>query len=200
MSEKSNHRLSEWVDHYWKPLGTIVTVVLSAYEALAKIFGFPPPIFDRSSSFNMWVFFGGILLSLIVIHHPKTQVLIHRILFFLFPPAELPKDIPRIFRGPEPFCAADQGRLPSRQADIHECLRRIEATPFLILEGESGCGKSSLLAAALLPELKHKFRVIICGVSKDPFGRLSAAVRDVFYQPRDKQVGRAALVKAINDA
>jgi ABC-type dipeptide/oligopeptide/nickel transport system ATPase subunit len=68
------------------------------------------------------------------------------------------------------------------------------------LEGESGCGKSSLLAAALLPELKHKFRVIICGVSKDPFGRLSAAVRDVFYQPRDKQVGRAALVKAINDA
>ena len=57
------------------------------------------------------------------------------------------------YPGMKPFTAADQGRFYGRDAEIAEAVDRLRRFPFLAIIGSSGSGKSSLLAAGILPAL-----------------------------------------------
>ena len=57
------------------------------------------------------------------------------------------------YPGMKPFTTADQGRFYGRDAEIEQSVDRLRRYPFLAIIGSSGSGKSSLLAAGILPAL-----------------------------------------------
>ena len=57
------------------------------------------------------------------------------------------------YPGMKPFTAADQGRFYGRDAEIQQGVDRLRRSSFLAVIGSSGSGKSSLLAAGILPAL-----------------------------------------------
>ena len=58
------------------------------------------------------------------------------------------------YPGMKPFTAAEQGRFYGREAEIQQAVDRLRRHPFLAIIGPSGSGKSSLLAAGILPALE----------------------------------------------
>jgi hypothetical protein len=92
-------------------------------------------------------------------------------------PAKLPPEVPLLFRGPQPYRTGD--RLPGRQADGDACWLGLEQDRFFILEGESGCGKSSLLNAFLFPRAQKEFQTIRVRVTDDPFQNVLQALREL---------------------
>ncbi len=66
-----------------------------------------------------------------------------------------------------------------------------------LLEGESGCGKSSLLASELLPRAREIFTVIECRIENDPLGRLAAALRGERYRRSERETTPKELRVAI---
>ena len=175
--------IREYIDQYWRPLASIALLILSALAGLEKAGVSPTTLFGNSASVKPWVFLGCFITLLIFIRFRRVAYWVHRI---LFPRPELPPDPPHIFRGPESFGIKDQERLPGRKGDRDVCLQKIIEYPFFYLEGESGCGKSSLLQAAVLPALSNQYRVVPCRVASDPFGKVSAAVRDEQYRVKRK--------------
>lgn len=69
-------------------------------------------------------------------------------------PAEAAKR-PCPYPGMAPFKDSDRPYYFGRSAEIAECLARLRLHPFLALIGSSGSGKSSLLAAGLVPALRE---------------------------------------------
>ncbi len=63
------------------------------------------------------------------------------------------------YPGMQPFTAAEQARFYGRKAEIGQAVDRLRRHPFLAVIGPSGSGKSSLLAAGILPALaeSHHF-------------------------------------------
>ena len=57
------------------------------------------------------------------------------------------------YPGMKPFTAAEQGRFYGRDAEIQQAVDRLRRSSFLAVIGSSGSGKSSLLAAGILPAL-----------------------------------------------
>lgn len=82
------------------------------------------------------------------------------------------------FRGLLPFQEADRDRFYGRETDtaaLFEMIRRSDFR-FGVLFGESGCGKTSLLRAGLLPKLwEEGYLPIFCRSYKDP---LAAALEE----------------------
>jgi len=70
-----------------------------------------------------------------------------------------------------------------RERQIHELLVRLDRTKFLAVVGTSGCGKSSLVRAGLLPKMSkghegkggNSWKVLLFKPGDDPFGNLAAA-------------------------
>lgn len=63
------------------------------------------------------------------------------------------------FIGADSFTERDQKRFFGRNNEIEEITRKLVDNPqlrFFILSGESGCGKTSLIRAGLMPELEQK--------------------------------------------
>ena len=58
------------------------------------------------------------------------------------------------YLGMKPFTAADQGRFYGREAEIQQAVDQLRRHPFLAIIGPSGSGKSSLVAAGVLPALE----------------------------------------------
>ena len=58
------------------------------------------------------------------------------------------------YPGMKPFTAAERGRFYGREAEIQQAVERLRRHPFLAIIGSSGSGKSSLLAAGILPALE----------------------------------------------
>ena len=73
--------------------------------------------------------------------------------------SEIPYDSPSVFRGLLPF--GDSEPPPNRNSDFIACWRWITDSQFFILEGESGCGKTSLLNGYVIPECKKVGRTKI---------------------------------------
>lgn len=120
----------------------------------------------------------GLDLALFMLtRFPRLARLVTRLILGPVPP---PSSLPRVFRGPRPYQAEDV--LPGRQRECDDCWTLLRAAPFCILEGESGCGKSSLLNAALLPRAQQAFQAITCRLAHDPFGQLCAALRQQPYR------------------
>ncbi|MEW6731956.1 MAG: protein kinase [Acidobacteriota bacterium] len=81
------------------------------------------------------------------------------------------------FRGLLPFQEADRDRFYGRENDTLLILKMLEYEEyrFGILFGESGCGKTSLLKAGLLPRLwEQGYLPIYCRSYKDPLAALLA--------------------------
>jgi len=79
------------------------------------------------------------------------------------------------FRGLSPFHEADRDRFYGRESDTSLLLKKVASPEFRfgVLYGESGCGKTSLLRAGLLPRLREMgFLALYCRSYSD----LSAAI------------------------
>jgi WD40 repeat protein/serine/threonine protein kinase len=84
------------------------------------------------------------------------------------------------FRGLLPFQEADRGRFYGREAETLALLRTVTQAEFRfgILFGESGCGKTSLLKAGLVPKLwEEGFVPIYCRSYTDPLAALLSECR-----------------------
>ena len=165
MSEKRVERLQQLLSVYWKPVLSLVAGVPVLLNGL-KVVGLSVPL-SASTPEGRWLLIAVGVALFTVIRFPRVGALITR--WILGPPPPLPS-AGGLFHGPRPYAKGEN--LPARQADSDECWRLIQERPFVILEGESGCGKSSLLKAALLPRAEGPFRVIECRVANDPFGNL----------------------------
>ncbi|HKV40564.1 MAG TPA: serine/threonine-protein kinase, partial [Blastocatellia bacterium] len=76
-----------------------------------------------------------------------------------------------VFQGLAPFQEEDRDRFLGREQDTSAMFQMLtqESFRFGVLYGESGCGKSSLIAAGLAPDLRAaRFEVVICRSYKDP--------------------------------
>jgi hypothetical protein len=88
------------------------------------------------------------------------------------------------FIGLRPFDEPDGPRFFGRTEQIGALLRRLGETRFLAVVGTSGCGKSSLVRAGLIPSLKRgylatagsRWKVAVMRPGGDPFGALAGAV------------------------
>jgi tetratricopeptide (TPR) repeat protein len=155
---------------YWQRIVTALTAIL----ACIKIFY---DISNNSPKVQTAVVLAVALFIIIVIRFPSVAIRLTR--WILGQPPLLPNP-PRIFRGPLPYL--DSERLPGRAAEINSCWLLIQRQPFFILEGESGCGKTSILNAALIPLARERFRVVECRIASDPIGKLCAALQQSPYQ------------------
>ena len=79
--------------------------------------------------------------------------------------------------GPRPFTAADQDLFFGRKEATEGLRARVEAERFVAVVGASGCGKSSLVRAGLLPALEPPAWVVVESgrLSPDPTAHLADA-------------------------
>ncbi|MCA1642932.1 MAG: protein kinase [Acidobacteria bacterium] len=95
------------------------------------------------------------------------------------PPAQAaPTDV--AFRGLLPFQEADRERFYGREAETRALLGTVSHADFRfgVLFGESGCGKTSLLRAGLVPKLwEEGFVPLYCRSYKDPLATLLGECR-----------------------
>ncbi len=78
------------------------------------------------------------------------------------------------YRGLDAFREGDAPFYHGPEAAIADLVRMVGEAPLVSLIGASGSGKSSLLAAGLVPRLKASdWRVVSFRPQKDPFGELS---------------------------
>lgn len=81
------------------------------------------------------------------------------------------------YRGLQPFGTDDAEEFFGRDADIQTALARLSDSPFLAVSGASGCGKSSLVLAGLVPALRARGdTVIVLGSGATPLARLRDAL------------------------
>ncbi|MBI4752596.1 MAG: protein kinase [Acidobacteria bacterium] len=91
------------------------------------------------------------------------------------------------FRGLLPFQETDQDSFYGRETDIQALFLRIQNPEFRfgILFGESGCGKTSLLRAGLVPKLwREGWFPLVCRSYQDPLVVLSEECRKQTQVPR----------------
>ena len=69
-----------------------------------------------------------------------------------------------------------------REREVAQVIERLSTSRFLAITGESGCGKSSLIRAGVIPALhrtsEREWRVGILQPGDDPIGRLARALED----------------------
>ncbi|WP_426593204.1 BTAD domain-containing putative transcriptional regulator [Cellulomonas sp. McL0617] len=81
------------------------------------------------------------------------------------------------WKGLAAYDAADQEDFFGREDEVTACLSRLDAMPVLVLTGESGCGKSSLLRAGLVAALRDAGRRVSVTVpGPSPVAGLQAAL------------------------
>ena len=81
------------------------------------------------------------------------------------------------YRGLQPFGTDDAEEFFGRDADIQAALARLSGSPFLAVSGASGCGKSSLVLAGLVPALRARGdTVVVLGSGATPIARLRDAL------------------------
>jgi hypothetical protein len=181
--------LRQCVARYWRPLLSWLAgmfVVLNGLQALSL-----PGVSVPGITGSAWHTGLGLLLFMLA----RFPRLARRATRVILGPPQPPPALPTLFRGPRPYGREDV--LPGRQREVDDCWRRLRDVTFFILEGESGCGKSSLLHAALLPRAQQELRVVACRIADDPFGKLRAAFLQEPYHPSPTPLPPAALVEAI---
>lgn len=104
------------------------------------------------------------------------------------------------YPGLRPFQPDEAHLFFGREAQVEDMLSRLEVHRFLAVVGTSGCGKSSLVRAGLIPALEQGFlsdahpnwRIAITRPGSAPFDNLTAALlQDTALGP-ERQAGDAA--------
>ncbi len=185
-------RLRQRLARSWRRLGSgLAVLVFGAYGVQAlDLAEMPIP----GGTGRAW----SLGLALLLFGLTRFPHLARRITRLILGPVPPPSGLPRLFRGPRPYDADEV--LPGRQQECDDCWQMLRLAPFFILEGESGCGKSSLLNAALLPRAQRVMRVIACRLADDPFGRLCAALRQEAYRTASTPPSAATLTAVIAQA
>jgi formylglycine-generating enzyme required for sulfatase activity len=106
------------------------------------------------------------------------------------------------FIGLRPFEEGDAPRFFGRNQQIATLLRRLGGARFLAVAGTSGCGKSSLVRAGLIPALKRgylasagtRWKIAVMRPGGDPFGALARAAHVAEETLRQSSLG---LVKSL---
>ena len=164
------------VARYWKPLASLASLLAAAIAALpyiSSLLGLSLEAVPGQRwpwSLRALVVAGGVLVFAFV-RSPRVAAVITRLILGA-PRAATEAGF--IFRGPRPYVEADN--LPDRRADLEECWLKLQDKPVFILEGESGCGKSSLWSAGLIPRARGRFRVISVRAGEGPIEKLYTAV------------------------
>ncbi len=169
---------------YWQPLISLIALVPTLLSVL-RWAGIPVRVWPAQANLlTQSIVIGLGIITLIVIRNPKIAYRLTR--WLVPPPAPLP-DRPRVFRGPVSYDVKDAEQFHGRDADGDDCWERLRRKPFFILEGESGCGKSSLLNVDLVPRAREVFHVVgPCRCGEDPFGKLrSALLRERYERGRN---------------
>jgi hypothetical protein len=164
------------IARYWKPFASLVSLAaagLAAFPYVGRYLSVTPdeiPGHEWPWALRLGLLGAGLLVFGFV-RSPRTAALVTRVILGA---PRAASEIGFIFRGPRPYGEADA--LPDRRADLEECWLKIQERPLFVLEGESGCGKSSLLNAALVPRARGRFTVVHVRAGDDPVGRLHAAL------------------------
>jgi tetratricopeptide (TPR) repeat protein len=195
VTEKPLDRLRQLGAHYWQPLVLLLTGIPALLNALRQFF---PSLSDlpvtASAPEKRWIGIGVFAFVFVIIRFPRVAIAITRL---LLPPPPPPSGEDPIFRGLRPYRREDRDTFFGRKADFDACWDGIQHHPFFYIEGESGCGKSSLLNAMLLPRAEERFQVIECRVADDPFGKVYHALLNQPYQKTNKAVGESDCYQAI---
>jgi len=95
--------------------------------------------------------------------------------------------LPSPYRGLEAFREEDAGYFYGRGSETEQLLDRVRTQPFVALVGVSGSGKSSLIAAGVIPALRTDGRWLIapCRPRLDPFGELAQALVRLLHPTLD---------------
>lgn len=98
-----------------------------------------------------------------------------------------------------------------RELQVQELIRKLSETRFLAIVGSSGCGKSSLIKAGLIPELFKKqqknlpelWKLIIFRPAEDPIGNLGKSIADGLHEHEkidaSLRSGNDGLVKVLGE-
>ncbi|WP_338869479.1 hypothetical protein [Myxococcus stipitatus] len=185
-------KLRQLAAGYWSPF-------VHATLLVAGVFGVKDVDLSNleTVSNTLWIVLGAGLFVLALIRFPRVSFWITRL---LLPPP--PPFVPNkgVFRGPSSYSREDSAEFKGRAPDATACLQEIQRKPFFILEGESGCGKSSLLNVSLLPVAEQQFKVVQCRMGQDSFGRLGAALLGRPYVRGEAPWGPERLDKSISGA
>ena len=92
--------------------------------------------------------------------------------------------LPSPYPGLRPFQPEESHLFFGREAQIEDMLARLEDHRFLAVVGTSGCGKSSLVRAGLIPALEQGFlsdakpnwRIAVMSPGSAPFDNLTTAL------------------------
>ncbi|MGC9527625.1 MAG: SUMF1/EgtB/PvdO family nonheme iron enzyme [Limnospira sp.] len=90
------------------------------------------------------------------------------------------------FRGLYPFTVEDREFFFGREGEVKRLRNRLAEHPFLAIVGKSGCGKSSLVLAGLIPELQAEradLQVADFKPGNDPIAQLTASLAKVNNRP-----------------
>jgi len=152
---------------YWKPVVSLLVV----FGALVK---YTTELKEYSVKLGIGVVLVLGLAAYILTRFPRFRIALLR---FFYPPHK-PISIHGIFRGAIPYTENDSENLPGRVKEIDECWKEVRAKPFLILDGEAGSGKTSLVRSGLTRKASEVFRVVYIKITTDPMGELLDAVRN----------------------
>jgi len=84
------------------------------------------------------------------------------------------------YKGLRAFQEADAGEFCGRDGLVADLVERVAASPFTAVVGPSGSGKSSLVHAGVVPELRRRGALVVSMVpGTDPLVELEAALRRV---------------------
>jgi hypothetical protein len=116
-------------------------------------------------------------------------------------PAKPGCDIPLCpYRGLFAFWEEDAEVFFGRESLIQFLKEKLEKKHIIQVSGPSGSGKSSLVAAGLIPALKRSdfWQVLYCRPGSDPFGSL-ASVLMPHLEPGQDEISRAAQLPKLHD-
>jgi hypothetical protein len=181
---------------YWKPVLALAAGIPAALNGL-KSAGVPIDRFVLSTPAGRETLIGLGVSALIIVRFPRIAIALTR---WILGPPPTPTNVSRIFRGPRPYGPQERAVFPGRKAETEDCWEALQEHAFLILEGESGSGKSSFLNAALLPRLRETMWVFDCRINDDPFGKLRSALMLEPYRPDNTGSEIEALVTAFSAA
>jgi hypothetical protein len=171
--------------------------VKAVITALCWGVGLLKPAFDYvtgSIRTEPWLLVGACFFTLLLIRSQRVRLVVTTLL------RGMPKVRPAslaIFRGPVAYASQDTDRFFGREREIELCMRGLEQYPFLLIDGESGTGKSSLVNAGLLPKLGGHYNLIQCRPTEDPLGRLFCAIQKEEYTGSRKHVTTRQVLGAL---
>lgn len=180
-------RLRKLGVQYWQPVIAITAGVYATLTALSPLVADVP--FVASSRGGRGLAIVTALVVALLVRSPRVAYAVIR---WLVPP-EPPPENRRGFRGFLPYTEGE--KIPGRAHEVEQCRVLVQRGRFVVIDGETGCGKSSILAASLLPIIRESARVVQLRVGTSPFRSLFFALAPQARLPR--QIGRKQILDVL---